>query len=1048
MSFSLIDFLPEYPSVDDPDFIPSLTRKKEFWDLRLSRVEERPAVKGDLLRHQEMFRRFFSATTPYSSCLVFHALGSGKTLTSIAVAENFRSTNPFPADTKWKPAAPLASGKPRRSALVFVQSAAMIQTYAREIAELCVSGNYQPKGEMTAAARQIRLTKEIKKTYQIVSWGIFLKKIEKLDDATIRSLFSQRVIIIDEAHHLRIQPRKKDGEDGSKKLYNAMYRFLHAVEDCRILLLTGTPIWDQAREIAALMNLITPIQLPTEGKFDATFFRSNTLIHSERLIEAWRGRVSYLRPTVSVAARLEMGTTIPWTSHVRVVPDVMSPFQATAVRKVWRTEKNGKVDEDVEEDTILRKSRESSNFVFADGTYGSEGFNQHCKHALVQSKMKAGRLEKVTTVTYRLDAETRASLLLPNGSGSIDALRKYSAKFAAIIDDILAHPGQLIFVTGESVTGSGAILFGLILSLFGFSPTPSPSKIRGIPGKRYAIVSSDPQTLSTPKEIEEALTVLNSPENATGAFISVLIGTRKISEGFTFRNIRRVHVMMPAFNLPSTEQAIGRSLRFGSHDVLSLENRNVSIFRHLAVFSIPAGDVLPDEDLSPDVHIIRLAENKEYRNTQIYRLLKKAAWDCALNYERNVAAEDVPGTRECDYADDCNFICDGYPEELITTTEPLEGKPTGVWKYSPGKLDTTTYHLFYAGPDIEKVSTEILKLFETEDRLSLTQLRTKLEKNDALIVRALDNLIDRRAPILRNGNPTFIHEHGNVYYLDVSPSFDSSILDGAIVSMPTQLIETSLEQLLDEELVVEDLEVVKAFCTSPTKASLKALSQKSQITLLEFAVEATEKNLYHKLRQLQALNAILLHQDKSLYRLEGGNFAHLLFVEKFAGLSYNVSLQGLKPTGKTRLYRASTGKWESLVDEETERRILDDIKRIQTSYIHVEDSGVLRGTLSAKDNKFRLITAKGGRGIVCTSLKLGELRQAAATLDFESLGKGVAPASIDDLRSSQGIEFFEPLEDKSPTQLSGIAILLKFNKGQLCEWIQSTLAAADRITGI
>ena len=70
-NIDICDFLPKYPNINNLDqdifnvyednFYESLYRKKELYDLRLSRTEIRPeGVRGYLMNHQKIIARLMS----------------------------------------------------------------------------------------------------------------------------------------------------------------------------------------------------------------------------------------------------------------------------------------------------------------------------------------------------------------------------------------------------------------------------------------------------------------------------------------------------------------------------------------------------------------------------------------------------------------------------------------------------------------------------------------------------------------------------------------------------------------------------------------------------------------------------------------------------------------------------------------------------------------------------------------------------------------------------------------------------------------------------
>lgn len=96
-----------YPdSVKDDDFANHLNSKREFQenasalsDKTIEEVCPSETQPFSLLPYQEYLVNFLSPLTPYRGVLVFHGVGTGKTYTSLAIAEGFKDTlrkNPTP----------------------------------------------------------------------------------------------------------------------------------------------------------------------------------------------------------------------------------------------------------------------------------------------------------------------------------------------------------------------------------------------------------------------------------------------------------------------------------------------------------------------------------------------------------------------------------------------------------------------------------------------------------------------------------------------------------------------------------------------------------------------------------------------------------------------------------------------------------------------------------------------------------------------------------------------------------------------------------------
>src|SRR5207253_2746944 len=155
------------------------------------------------------------------------------------------------------------------------------------------------------------------------------------------------------------------------------------------------------------------------------------------------------------------------------------------------------------------------------------------------------------------------------------------------------------------------------------------------------------------------------------------------------------------------DQAIARIIRVRAHSAFTnTRDKLIKIFVHAAVEKGPltlpkdGGFLNGAKGYSKnrsviDVYILRTSEEKEHRNTQIYRLMKEVAVDCAINYRRNVLPNDVSKSRECDYMEECNYTCDTMAP---TATDE------DVWSYSidQDELDVSTYNLFYGSNDVKK----------------------------------------------------------------------------------------------------------------------------------------------------------------------------------------------------------------------------------------------------------------------------------------------------------------------------------------------------------
>lgn len=298
---------------------------------------------------------------------------------------------------------------------------------------------------------------------------------------------------------------------------------------------------DDPSEFASIMNLILPLnsQFINEKLFINNYFDKNG-IFKKSMIEDFqthiKGRVSYLKSMPSDVQKIFIGEKLRNLKHFIIYPDRMSEFQSTHYLKAF--------EKDRTEKSIFINSRQCSLFVFPDGTSGNSGFNQT---RYVQKRKINGGVnliddkKKIVKISYTLGRELINELTENNRQngliGSLSKLQKFSSKYAKTIKIINETYPSKNLVYCEYVNGSGAIMFAKILELFGFSEATGKEITKK---KRYILLTD--QT-ANPKNLEKLIIKFNEAENIDGEYISVIIGSRIISEGFTFKNIRREFIL-------------------------------------------------------------------------------------------------------------------------------------------------------------------------------------------------------------------------------------------------------------------------------------------------------------------------------------------------------------------------------------------------------------------------------------------------------------------------------------------------------------------------
>lgn len=752
-------FYPKFPLISTNELDPysgtkfndAIVTKKEFAIERLRRVEPLPSAPGEYLRHQKYIARYMSV---YDELLLFHEPGTGKTCTAVAAVEMLRNANE----------------KTIKSAVVCAKGEGLTKNFLQELMFTCTDGRYIPDNyeSLTELQKTVRLKKSANQFYYFKTFETFAKELSKLTDNGIRNRYEDTIFILDEAHNLRDFDEDEDDEDvtaaksakeatakeATKEatataiattkrrnfdVYSELHRLFHVLQRRKIILMTGTPIKDTPDEFASLVNLILPLDKQIEVKtFVKRYFnKNNMLVDKSGLAETIKGRVSYLvSATTTVQKRFVGSEKYGKLEHFIVSVSEMSDFQSEAYKRAYTEDKG-----------IYVQARQASLFVFPDGSYGQKGYNRYIKNK--------NELVKLMT-------EVR---------GNLGALQKYSAKYAQVVDVIISPPEKSKhFVYCQYVNGSGAIVFSKILEAFGFRSAVGNETSKG---KRYALCT---RNTATSKQIQRMVNRFNADDNVDGEYISVIIGSRVLNEGFTLKNIRNEFILTGHWNYAEIAQAIARGWRLGSHDTqLARGDLDVHVDVYQCV-SVSSNKKIP----SIDLELYVTSERKDVVNRQIERLVKETSFDCPLAIKRNKIL-GYDGQRECDYQS-CDYQCDGSI-----------GLP----------LDDSTYNMLKEVKDKTKldVRNRLMEIFAVSDKYGIDDLYRHFggDHNREAILEAIVALIGTAELFYTShGFPRFLRMNGNELFLSTDPNADNGLMSKVYARILEPVQNIPFSKILDD----------------------------------------------------------------------------------------------------------------------------------------------------------------------------------------------------------------------------------------------------------
>ena len=735
----MIPLVEEYPSLEEEDFATKLTQFKDFnikarshqatTPEELVEVADRLCNEElELSTYQTVIRNFLSNDTPYNGLLLFHGLGTGKTCSAITVAEEHRR---FLKESGLKRYIYVLGGLNIQDNFKkqLFDPTQLTQNGTDWTYKGCVGNTLLREVNVLGTKKEIveRIEEVIQKQYRFMGYRKFANYVHQ--KRKVLSELEHSMIIIDEVHNVKDETGK--GFTPSKAL-----DLVTKKTTVKLLLLSATPMFNDPSEIIWILNLLNRNDKRYELK-ESDIFKDGDLRESEkhRFLNHVRGYVSYVKgenpftfpyriypsyfsTTMKPTKAFSMfGDTSMEDMKTQVYPVVLSAFQKAAYERVIS----------VASSTKALSMGDSIPFL-----------------SILNMTYPKGTLD------YMVKKDTYE--YYPGSERCFDAIHlpKYSAKIAEICKQIQKAEG--IVVVYSQLLEGGVIPVALALESMGIKNWNKPL-LKGSTQKgpySYCMLTGSPALSPHP---EEAIRIVNTPENISGDIIKVVLITKAASEGVDLKNIRQIHIMDPWWNLNRVEQIIGRGIRLCSHKALPFEKRNAQIF----LYTSHTG-----ETETVDHYMYRFAEKKAKKIGAITRLLKENAMDCVMNHPTSMKVITVPqvlSTGEkieyqvgdmslsvlCDFMD-CDYTCACDEKEAVI--EPI---------------------LYNKARTIEKIRNQFRNGYVYDRKELYRDLNLFLPTSMDQIEEALSDMVELKLDCWdmfhRKG---YIVNHGNYYYFQPS----------------------------------------------------------------------------------------------------------------------------------------------------------------------------------------------------------------------------------------------------------------------------------------
>ena len=259
--------------------------KKELEGLEDKDSCESKKTSGfSLLTHQKIVRDYLNLYTPYRGLLLYHGLGSGKTCSSIAIAEGMKSEKQIlvltPASLRinyieelkkcgddiykknqfWE-FIPIKDSDSEKISILSSSLNLSVDYIKKNNGAWLINTKKQANYKTLDSTKQKeidnQLNQMIRHKYKFINYnGLRKSHLSELTFNYTINPFDNKVIIIDEAHNFVSRIVNKIKTKNTESLSMRLYEYLLNAENVKIILLSGTPIINYPNELAVTYNIL------------------------------------------------------------------------------------------------------------------------------------------------------------------------------------------------------------------------------------------------------------------------------------------------------------------------------------------------------------------------------------------------------------------------------------------------------------------------------------------------------------------------------------------------------------------------------------------------------------------------------------------------------------------------------------------------------------------------------------------------------------------------------------------------------------------------
>jgi len=605
----------------------------------------------ELTTYQKFIGSYLDYRSPFKDLLLYHGLGSGKTVTAINVYNVLYNYTP-----KW-------------NVFILIPASLRDDPWLKDIGNWLKKENYEQ-----------RFNNIIFVHYDSpFADRDFLEKIKKVDSS------KPFLFIIDEAQKFITNVYNNISSKKGKRaqiIYDYIQQEKKENSNNRILLLSGTPAANTPYEYALIYNLLRPDSFPTSEAIFSQLYISSSNYSSlnEETKNMFQRRILGLTSYYLGATPDKYAKKITHYKNIYMdeyFEEVYTYFETIEEEKekIRLRMSRGKIGDNT--GTYSSYTRQASNFIFpnindkvngelrprpgkfkikeSDAQIMDESKDEEKKRLLIKTNkevaayINACKLFVNSFIDYlkdihRKDKDNKHTLQddvkicktkydggftkfheeEKKKSQLYNALYGSSPKMTMMVFNILKSKGPVL-VYSNYVEMEGLQMLKIYMQLFGFVNYSENQLDSQHDYFRYVEYHG---AIKREKRESNKRAFNSRPDNVYGKIIKVIMISPAGAEGINLYNVRQVHIMEPFWNEAKIEQVIGRAVRQCHHADLPMDERKVDVFRYKVIRK--NGKETIDEKLE------NLSRRKNNLLLSFIEAIKETAIDCELFKAHNM----------------------------------------------------------------------------------------------------------------------------------------------------------------------------------------------------------------------------------------------------------------------------------------------------------------------------------------------------------------------------------------------------------------------------